>query len=153
MEAIRANNVIQEENSLAEGCSRPDESPLSACPLHGSVWLQRRVADQDVKQSIAAHQGDGGTDLALREDQAVGRQAAHFQQSINQPLLSRREIFGFAIARKLLERFEGTPLEMDMKSVLGKIADSLEGTVSLGIESPAKQFDARYDHRPAWKNP
>ena len=54
--------------------------------------------------------------------------------------LSRREIFSFAIARKLLERFEGTPLELDMRSVLGKIADSLEGTVSLGIESLTEQF-------------
>lgn len=54
--------------------------------------------------------------------------------------LSQREIFTFSIARKLLERFEGTPLEMDMGSMLAKIAESLEGTVSLDIESLTEQF-------------
>jgi hypothetical protein len=53
---------------------------------------------------------------------------------------TRREVFSFSIARKLLERFEGTPLEMDMRSVLGKIADSLEGAVSLDVESLTEQF-------------
>jgi predicted DNA-binding transcriptional regulator YafY len=41
--------------------------------------------------------------------------------------LTRREVISFSIARRLLERFEGTPLEMVMRSVLAKIADSLEG--------------------------
>jgi predicted DNA-binding transcriptional regulator YafY len=54
--------------------------------------------------------------------------------------LTRREVFSFSVARKLLERFEGTPLEMDMRSVLAKIADSLRGTVSLDIESLTDQF-------------
>ena len=54
--------------------------------------------------------------------------------------LSRREVFSFSIARKLLERFEGTPLAMDMRSVLAKIAESLEGTVSLEVESLTDQF-------------
>jgi predicted DNA-binding transcriptional regulator YafY len=30
-------------------------------------------------------------------------------------LLTQREVFSFSIARKLLERFEGTPLEMDSR--------------------------------------
>ena len=54
--------------------------------------------------------------------------------------LTRREVFSFSIARKLLERFEGTPLELDMRSVLAKIADSLRGTVSLDVESLTDQF-------------
>jgi predicted DNA-binding transcriptional regulator YafY len=54
--------------------------------------------------------------------------------------LTRREVFSFSIARKLLERFEGTPLELDMRSVLAKIADSLRGTVSLDIESLTDEF-------------
>jgi len=54
--------------------------------------------------------------------------------------LTRREVFSFAIARKLLERFEGTPLAMDMRSVLAKMADSLRGNVSLDIESLTDQF-------------
>jgi len=39
--------------------------------------------------------------------------------------LTQREVFSFSIARKLLEHFEGTSLEMDMRSVLDKIADNL----------------------------
>jgi predicted DNA-binding transcriptional regulator YafY len=54
--------------------------------------------------------------------------------------LTQREVFTFSIARKLLERFEGTPLEMDMRSVLAKIADSLQGSVSLDVESLTDQF-------------
>jgi proteasome accessory factor B len=54
--------------------------------------------------------------------------------------LTRREVFSFSIARKLLERFEGTPLELDMRSVLAKIADSLRGKVSLDLESLTDQF-------------
>jgi hypothetical protein len=40
--------------------------------------------------------------------------------------LSRREVFSFSLARKMLHAFEGTPLEMDMRSTLDKIAASLE---------------------------
>lgn len=54
--------------------------------------------------------------------------------------LTQREVFTFSIARKLLERFDGTPLEMDMRSVLGKIAGALEGRVSLNLESLTDQF-------------
>ncbi len=54
--------------------------------------------------------------------------------------LTRREVFSFCIARKLLERFEGTPLELDLRSVLSKIARSLQGTVSLDLESLTDQF-------------
>jgi proteasome accessory factor B len=54
--------------------------------------------------------------------------------------LTQREVFSFSIARKLLERFEGTPLEMYMRSVLRKIAESLQGTVSLDVESLSDQF-------------
>ena len=54
--------------------------------------------------------------------------------------LTWREVFSFSIARRLLERFEGTPLELDMRSVLAKIAESLEGTVSLNVESVTDQF-------------
>jgi predicted DNA-binding transcriptional regulator YafY len=45
--------------------------------------------------------------------------------------LSRREAFSFALARKLLAHYEGTPLHMDMRSVLDKIAESLEGDVTI----------------------
>jgi len=59
--------------------------------------------------------------------------------------LSRREVFSFAIARKLLASFEGTPLEMDMRSVLDKIADSLEGHISVGWEGLTDRFSVLAD--------
>lgn len=45
--------------------------------------------------------------------------------------ISRREAFSFALARKLLVHYEGTPLHLDMRSVLDKIAESLEGDVTI----------------------
>ena len=45
--------------------------------------------------------------------------------------ISRREAFSFALARKLLAHYEGTPLHMDMRSVLDKIAESLEGDITI----------------------
>ena len=45
--------------------------------------------------------------------------------------ISRREAFSFALARKLLAHYEATPLHMDMRAVLDKIAESLEGDISI----------------------
>ena len=45
--------------------------------------------------------------------------------------ISRKEAFSFALARKLLAHYEGTPLHLDMRSVLDKIAESLEGDVTI----------------------
>ena len=41
--------------------------------------------------------------------------------------ISRKEAFSFGLARKLLAHYEGTPLHLDVRSVLDKIAESLEG--------------------------
>jgi proteasome accessory factor B len=38
--------------------------------------------------------------------------------------ISRKEAFSFGLARKLLAHYEGTPLHLDMKAVLDKIAES-----------------------------
>ena len=45
--------------------------------------------------------------------------------------ISRQEAFSFALARKLLAHYEATPLHLDMRSVLDKIAESLEGEVTI----------------------
>jgi predicted DNA-binding transcriptional regulator YafY len=45
--------------------------------------------------------------------------------------ISRKEAFSFALARKLLTHYEGTPLHLDMRSVLDKIAESLEGDITI----------------------
>lgn len=54
--------------------------------------------------------------------------------------LNRKEIFAFSIARKLLAGFRGTALEMDMESVFGKIAESLEGKITVDLESMTDRF-------------
>ena len=61
--------------------------------------------------------------------------------------LTRREVFSFSVARSLLEGFEGTPLELDMRSVMGKIAESLEGTGSVELESLTEQFTVLSEDR------
>jgi len=45
--------------------------------------------------------------------------------------LTRREAFRFGLARKLLAHYEGTPLHLDRRSVLDKIAESLAGDISI----------------------
>ena len=61
--------------------------------------------------------------------------------------LTRREVFSFSIARRLLEGFAGTPLDLDMRSVMGKIAESLQGTVSVELESLTDQFTVLSEDR------
>jgi proteasome accessory factor B len=45
--------------------------------------------------------------------------------------VSRREVFAFAIASRLIRSFRGTPLETDMTAVMRKIEQSLEGKVTV----------------------
>jgi len=45
--------------------------------------------------------------------------------------ISRKEAFSFGLARKLLAHYEGTPLHLDMRSVLDKIAESMEGDITI----------------------
>ncbi len=54
--------------------------------------------------------------------------------------LSRSEIFAFSVARKVLERFEGTPFGGELSSLLAKIGKSLQGNVSVDIESLTDAF-------------
>ena len=45
--------------------------------------------------------------------------------------ITRREAFSFGLARKLLAHYEGTPLHLDMRSVLDKISESLADDVTI----------------------
>ena len=45
--------------------------------------------------------------------------------------ITRREAFNFGLARKLLAHYEGTPLHLDMRAVLDKIAESLAGDITI----------------------
>ncbi len=45
--------------------------------------------------------------------------------------VSRKEVFAFAIAAKLLGAFKGTPLELDMASLFEKIGQSLDGSITI----------------------
>jgi predicted DNA-binding transcriptional regulator YafY len=61
--------------------------------------------------------------------------------------ISRKEAFSFGLARKLLSHYEGTPLHMDMKAVLEKIAESLEGEVTLEPEWLSDHVDVLPEDR------
>ncbi|MCE9616019.1 MAG: WYL domain-containing protein [Lentisphaerae bacterium] len=54
--------------------------------------------------------------------------------------LSREEVFSFAVARKLLAAFRGTPMEVDMRSVLSKIAGALDGNVTVDLDALTERF-------------
>jgi len=49
--------------------------------------------------------------------------------------LSRNEVFAFSVAAKLVQAYKGTPLEMDLASTFEKIAESLEGKVTIDLEA------------------
>ena len=61
--------------------------------------------------------------------------------------ISRREAFSFGLARKLLAHYEGTPLHLDMRAVLDKIAESLEGEVTLEPEWLSEHVDVLPEDR------
>lgn len=61
--------------------------------------------------------------------------------------LSRREVFSFSLARKMLHAFEGTPLEMDMRSTLDKIAASLEGTFAVSLDALTEHMSVQAEDR------
>lgn len=49
--------------------------------------------------------------------------------------LSRREVFAFSVASRMLQPFRGTPLEMDLQSLFNKIERSLEGKVTFAADA------------------
>ena len=59
--------------------------------------------------------------------------------------VSRQEIFAFSIARKLLDRFQGTSLELGMKSVLDKIGESLEGQITVDAGTLTDHFTVLHE--------
>jgi len=61
--------------------------------------------------------------------------------------LSRREIFSFSLARKMLHGVEGTPLEMDMRSTLDKIAGSLEGAFAVSLDALTEHMSVQAEDR------
>jgi predicted DNA-binding transcriptional regulator YafY len=61
--------------------------------------------------------------------------------------ISRKEAFGFALARRLLAAFEGTPLHLEMRTVLGKIAESMEGEISVEPEWLSEQVSVLAEDR------
>jgi proteasome accessory factor B len=61
--------------------------------------------------------------------------------------ISRKEAFSFGLARKLLAHYEGTTLHLDMKAVLDKIAESLEGEVTLEPEWLSEHVDVLPEDR------
>lgn len=54
--------------------------------------------------------------------------------------VSTREVFAFSVARKVLGAFRGTPLELDMASVLEKVGAALEDKVTLDPSALTERF-------------
>ena len=50
------------------------------------------------------------------------------------------EVFSFFIARKLLTAFTGTPMELGMRSVMEKMAESMQGFVTVDLEAMTDRF-------------
>jgi hypothetical protein len=83
-------------------------------------------------RSLGPPQVNGGVGAPLAYDDARhGFRLTDETYTLPPVRLSRREAFSFALARKLLAHYEGTPLHMDMRSVLDKIAESLVGDITL----------------------
>ena len=75
---------------------------------------------------------------------AVGARETYALPPVN---ISRKEAFSFGLARKLLAHYEGTPLHLDMKAVLDKIAESLEGEVTLDPDWLSEHVDVLPEDR------
>jgi predicted DNA-binding transcriptional regulator YafY len=123
----------------------------AALPNCGHFTRELSVSRRTVMRDLDFLRDDERAPIAY-DDSRKGFKLTDPTYTLPPVQLTRREVFSFSIARKMPERFEGTPLEMDMRSVMGKIADSLEGTISLDVESLTDQFTvlsedhARVDH-------
>ena len=53
--------------------------------------------------------------------------------------ISRKEAFSFGLARKLLAHYEGTPLHLDMRSVLDKTGRTSKRRTSSGATMPLRR--------------
>lgn len=59
--------------------------------------------------------------------------------------LNQREVFAFSVASRMLQPFRGTPLEMDMKALFGKIGQSLSGRVTLSADALTDRLTIIHD--------
>ena len=55
--------------------------------------------------------------------------------------ISRKEAFSLGLARKLLAHYEGTTLHLDMRAVLDKIGESLEGDITIEPDWLSERVD------------
>jgi len=59
------------------------------------------------------------------------RRLRTFRRDLPAVRISRRELFAFSVATKVIEAFHGTPLETDMRAVMEKIHDSMQGKITI----------------------
>jgi predicted DNA-binding transcriptional regulator YafY len=59
--------------------------------------------------------------------------------------LNAGEVFAFSVARRLVAVFKGTALEMDIGRVFDKIAESLEGRITLDVEALTDRFTVLHE--------
>ena len=109
-------------------CARPRKP--AACPTAGTSWASsasRGAPSPETWISCARRRGPRWSTDEARH----GFRLTDETFSLPPVRISRREAFSFALARKLLAHYEATPLHMDMRAVLDKIAESLEGGISI----------------------
>ena len=62
--------------------------------------------------------------------------------------ISRKEVFSFGLAQKLLVHYEGTPLHLDMRSVLDKYPGRGWPSVRAALLSSPRFTEAQGRHTP-----
>ena len=89
-------------------------------PVKGKLWFG--VSRRTVARDLDFLRDEERAPLAY-DDARHGFRLTDESYTLPPVTITRREAFSFGLARKLLAHYEGTPLHLDMRSVLDKIAD------------------------------
>ncbi|HOX03496.1 MAG TPA: WYL domain-containing protein [Candidatus Paceibacterota bacterium] len=141
-------------------------------PQNRSQYYRLRRIVEMVREGPASGDGPSSTDFCLElgvSRRTVARDLDYLRDEENAPLaydatarcwrlteptyelppirLRAEEVFEFFVARKILEAFQGTPMELGMQSVMGKIAESLQGFVTVDLESLTDRFSVIAEDR------
>jgi hypothetical protein len=134
--------------------SRQDLRDRKTCGLHGAALLATRTEPAGLateRQKVfqfavgAPNAGEFAVQIAAVEEflQSLadhGPQRAEPTYQLPPVRLRAEEVFSFFVARKLLENFIGTPMKLAMRSVMEKIAESMQGFVTVDLEAMTDRF-------------
>lgn len=109
----------------------PAEGPL---PSAGSLARALEVSWHTIIRDLNALRDDEGAPI-MYDASRKGYYLEDVAWSLPPVTLNQREVFAFSVASRMLQPFRGTPLEMDLQSLFGKIARSLEGKVTFSADA------------------